>query len=205
MCLIFRYCLKLDNRSHVGAVQFKKFYWLPIKERVYQCICISIFKFVNEMSPEYTSEVFCPSYCRHNTHTFMLMLDVPFWKYFSGQKTPSYLRPRTWNTLPAQIRLGRSINTFKHDIKKLFFDKLQKDTYDMFIYCYPTQPPIYIYSFSYFILFMVYLYTFVHRIPQGTIMKIRSTIDLYYAIPPSLSPYFFAVLFSHVRFLVGFL
>ena len=31
-------------------------------------------------------------------------------------------------------KLRRSVNTFKHDIKKLFFDKLQKDTDDMFIY-----------------------------------------------------------------------
>ena len=62
------------------------------------------------------------------------MLDVPFQKYCSGQKTLSYLGPRTWNTLPAQIKLRRSVNKFKHDIKKLFFDKLQKVTDDMFIY-----------------------------------------------------------------------
>ena len=30
-----RYCLKLDNRSHVGIDEFKKLNWLPTKERVY--------------------------------------------------------------------------------------------------------------------------------------------------------------------------
>ena len=40
-----RYCLKLDNRSHVGVVELKKFNWLPTKERVHQCICVSIFRF----------------------------------------------------------------------------------------------------------------------------------------------------------------
>ena len=129
-----RYCLKLDNRSHVGVVELKKLNWLPTKERVYQCICISILKFFSEMLPEYTSEVFRPSYHRHNTRASALMLDVPFRKYCSGQKTKSYLEPRTWNTLPAQIKLRRSVNTFKHDVKKLFFDKLQKNTDDMFIY-----------------------------------------------------------------------
>ena len=62
------------------------------------------------------------------------MLDVPFRKYCSGQKTLSYLGQRAWNTLPAQIKLRKSVNTFKHDIKKLVLDKLQKDTDDMFIY-----------------------------------------------------------------------
>ena len=81
------------------------------------------------MLPEYTSEIFRPSYHRHNTHASMLMLDVPFLKHCSGQKTLSYLGPRTWNTLPAQIKLRRNVNTFKHDIKKL-----QKDTDNIFIY-----------------------------------------------------------------------
>ena len=129
-----RYCLKLDNRSHVGIAEFKKLNWLPTKERVYQCICVNIFKFFNDMSPEYTSEIFRPSYRRHNTRASSLMLDVPFRKYCSGQKTVSYLGPRTWNTLPAQIKLCRNVKTFKHDIKKLFFDKLQKDTDNIFIY-----------------------------------------------------------------------
>ena len=53
-----RYCLKLDNRSHVGFNEFKKLNWLPTKERVFQCICVNIFKFFNDMSPEYTSEIF---------------------------------------------------------------------------------------------------------------------------------------------------
>ena len=29
-----------------------------------------------------------------------------------------------WNNLPAQIKLSKSVNTFKHDIKKSFFDDL---------------------------------------------------------------------------------
>ena len=129
-----RYCLKLDNRSHVGIAEFKKLNWLPTKERVHQCICVNIFKFFNDMPPEFTSEIFRPSYRRHNTCASSLMLDVPFRKYCSGQKTLSYLGQRTWNTIPAQIKLCRKVNTFKHDIKKLFFDKIQKDADNIFIY-----------------------------------------------------------------------
>ena len=49
-----------------------------------------------------------------------LCLMYSFRKYCSSQKTLSYLGPRTWNTLPAQIKLRRSVNTFKHDIKNYF-------------------------------------------------------------------------------------
>ena len=36
--------------------------------------------------------------------------------------------------LPAQIKLSKSVNTFKHDIKKSFFDDLQKQNDDIFFY-----------------------------------------------------------------------
>ena len=55
-----RYCLKLDNRAHIGANEFKEINWLPTKERVSQCICVNIFKFFNNMAPDYTSEIFHP-------------------------------------------------------------------------------------------------------------------------------------------------
>ena len=40
-----RYCLNLDNRTHVGIDEFIKINWLPTKERVAQCISVIIFKF----------------------------------------------------------------------------------------------------------------------------------------------------------------
>ena len=59
-----RYCLKLDNRAFIGADEFKEINWLPAKERVSQCICLNIFKFFNNMAPDYTSEIFQPSHSR---------------------------------------------------------------------------------------------------------------------------------------------
>ena len=95
-----------------------------------------------------------------------LCLMYPFGNTVPAKKTLSYLQPRTWNMLPAQIKLRRSINTFKHDIKKLFLDKLQKDSDDMFIYYQPKLPPIYILIFIFYVIHgvSVYLYTSVHRI-----------------------------------------
>ena len=108
-----RYCLKLDNRAHIGANEFKEINWLPTKERVSQCICVNIFKFFNNMAPDYTSEIFHPSHSRHNTRMFTYKLDLPFRKSVYGQKTLSYLGPKTWNSLQAQIKLCKNVNSFK--------------------------------------------------------------------------------------------
>ena len=88
-----RCCLKLDNRAHIRANEFKEINWLPTKERVSQCICVNIFKFFNNMAPDYTSEIFHPSHSRHNTRMSTYKLDLPFRKSVYGQKTLSYLGP----------------------------------------------------------------------------------------------------------------
>ena len=128
------YCLNLDNRAHVGIDEFIKINWLPTKERVAQCICVNIFKFFNKMSPQYMSEIFHPSHSRYNTRMATVKLNLPFRQSCLGQKTISYLGPNTWNNLAAETKLRRSVNTFKHDIKKLFFDKLKKQNDDIFFY-----------------------------------------------------------------------
>ena len=129
-----RYCLKLDNRAHIGANEFKEINWLPTKERVSQCICVNIFKSFNNMAPDYTSEIFHPSHSRHNTRMSTYKLDLPFRKNVHGQKTLSYLGPKTWNSLPAQIKLCKNVNNFKHDIKNRYFKRLQKSDDSIFMY-----------------------------------------------------------------------
>ena len=129
-----RYCLNLDNKAHIGTNEFLKINWLPTKKRVEQCICANVFKFFNQMSPHYTAEIFHPSSSVHNTRRATQKLDLPFRKSCIGQKTLSYIGPKIWNNLPAQIKLSKSVNTFKHDIKKSFFDDLQKQNDDIFFY-----------------------------------------------------------------------
>ena len=63
-----------------------------------------------------------------------LKLDLPLRQSCLGQKTILYLGPKTWNNLAAQIKLRRCVNTFKHDIKKLFFDELKRQNDDIFLY-----------------------------------------------------------------------
>ena len=114
-----RYCLNQDNKAHIGTNEFLKINWLPTKKRVEQCICVNVFNFFNQMSPQYTAEIFHPSSSIHNTHRATQKLDLPFPKSCIGQKTLSYVGPKTWNNLPAQIKLSKNVNTFKHDINPI--------------------------------------------------------------------------------------
>ena len=100
-----RYCLNQDDKAHVSINEFIKINWLVTKERFAQCICVNICKFVNKMSPQYISEIFHPSYSRYNTRVATLKPDLPLWHSCLDQKPISYLRPKTWDNLPAKIKL----------------------------------------------------------------------------------------------------
>ena len=168
-----RYCLELDNRAHIGANEFKEINWLPTKERVSQCICVTVFKFFNNMAPDYTSGIFHPSHSRHNTRMSTYKLDLPFRKSVYGKKTLSYLGPKTWNSLPAQIKLCKNVNSFKHDIKNLYFKRLLRSDDSISYVLLAKQSHI---TFCLLITFSLLSVqsTFVLHIPQGTKMKIRS-------------------------------
>ena len=88
----------------------------------------------NKMSPQYISKIFHPCYSRYNTRMTTLKLDLPLRHSCLGQKTFSYLGPKTWNNLLTKIKLSRNVNTFKHDIE------LQKQNDDTFFYSYLKIP-----------------------------------------------------------------
>ena len=116
-----RYCLNLDNRVHVGIDESIKINWLPTST-MHMC---HYFQILKKISLQYMSEIFHPSHSQYNKHMATLKLDVPLRQSCLGQKTTFYLGPKTWNNLAAEIKLRRCVNTFKHDIKKLFFDELK--------------------------------------------------------------------------------
>ena len=40
-----RFCLDLENMSHIGVDEFKAIHWLPVQSRYEQCGSVSVFKF----------------------------------------------------------------------------------------------------------------------------------------------------------------
>ena len=53
-----RYCLQLDNRSHIGIKDFEKMNWLPVSERFNQYLSSNAFKFFNETCPLYFLDIY---------------------------------------------------------------------------------------------------------------------------------------------------
>ena len=126
--------MKLGNRAHIGTDERRKINWLPTKERFEQCVCVNIFKFFNNSSPAYFSEIYHPFDQRQNTRRSKFKLHLPQRTSNKGQKGISYLGPRTWNRLPSEIKSVGSVNTFKHGIKQMFFKDLKKKDDDVYLY-----------------------------------------------------------------------
>ena len=54
-------------------------------------------------------------------------LEFPFRESNTGQKYLSYLGPKTWNSLPSELKSIDNISTFKHKIKENFSQNIQKE------------------------------------------------------------------------------
>ena len=129
-----RFCLNMGNRTHIGIEEFKKINWLPTRERFEQCVCVGAYKFFNNLSPSYMSDIFNPINSIRTTRSSIFGLHQPARSKNLGQKALSYLGPKFWNPLLSQIKTSRSANSFKHAIKKDFFSQLQDAEDDCFLY-----------------------------------------------------------------------
>jgi len=129
-----RFCLYMDNRSHIGIKEFKRINWLPTRERFEQCVCVGAYKFFNNLAPSYMSDIFKPAKNTQYTRRSTLRLHQPAKSKTLGQAGLSYLGPKFWNPLSSQIKSLKSTNSFRHAIKHDFFNQLQDVEEDCFIY-----------------------------------------------------------------------
>lgn len=53
-----RFCLGLDNRTHIGVNEFKSINWLPLQNRYEQCVSVSAFKLCKGLGPAYMSDIY---------------------------------------------------------------------------------------------------------------------------------------------------
>ena len=119
--------------SHIGSKEFTEINWLPVKERVYQCINVNIFNYFHNMSPGYLSEMFTVADRSHFTRNSTLKL--PFRNKTIGKQGLSYLGPIIWNNLSSYNKLSDNVNTFKHRIKETYFNDIRnKEQYIYFYY-----------------------------------------------------------------------
>ena len=58
-----RFCLKLGDRKSITVKKSEKISWLPIHEKVNQCILSCIYKFHAKKAPDYMDEIFSHAEC----------------------------------------------------------------------------------------------------------------------------------------------
>ena len=111
------FCLKLDKRHHISSKAFESINWLPVNERVHQCINAITFKFVNHACSIYLNEVYeyVPQY-RIESRSDFAKLKLPFRKNNIGQNGLSYTGPSLWNNLPGSLKKTTLLNTFNQKL-----------------------------------------------------------------------------------------
>ena len=89
-----RVCLNLDNMAHISQNELEKLNWLPISDRINQCVISTTFKFINYIRPNYLNEVF--QWAAESNRTLRndsRKLKQPFQKTTAGQNSLSFLGP----------------------------------------------------------------------------------------------------------------
>ena len=117
-----RYCLALNDRSHIGKNKFEKMNWLPVSNRVEQCLNVTAYNFKNALSPKYMGDIYSLQISpiirtRTSTNSFV----VRFYKTEIARKSIFYSGSKIWNDLYQDIKAFPSVKNFKHALKRRFF------------------------------------------------------------------------------------
>ena len=54
---LIQFCLNLGSRESINLTRFREINWLPVKERVNQCIYSLVYKFLNNNEPDYIGDI----------------------------------------------------------------------------------------------------------------------------------------------------
>ena len=90
--------------------------WLPIQKRVQYHIRILMYKFLNNSIPKYISEIISKPSIPHQRHlrsTDNDLLYVPRSRTACFDKSFSICGPKEWNIRSLEIRLSKTLSSFK--------------------------------------------------------------------------------------------
>ena len=96
----------------------KELHWIPVKEH------FMAFKCMNGMVPEYSSLQFTARGAASRRITRQSgQLNIPLFTSATGQKTFQYRITKLWNKLPSNLKLNRTISSFKTELKKILLSE----------------------------------------------------------------------------------
>ena len=111
--------------STISHKEFKDLNWLPVFHRFEQCVVSIVFKFINDNCPHYLNQVFeFASEGNISLRSNFLKLKRPFRNTTTGQKAISFIGTSFWNQIPETLKKTGKLNTFKHNLKKYFFNQM---------------------------------------------------------------------------------
>ena len=99
---------------------FKELNWLPIETRIQYHTALTVYKALNGLTPQYISSLInkLPS-TDHTLRSYSNeLLAVPKSRTQMYSKSFSINGPKEWNCLPLMIRTSRSLESFKHSLKR---------------------------------------------------------------------------------------
>ena len=106
-------------------------HWLPVKYRIVFKTLLLIFKGLHGMAPNYIQDMLVPStskrYAMRSNETCLLR--VPKFKHDTfGGRAFTVCGPKTWNSLPQEIRKCDEIEAFKRSLKTHLFVKFVNES-----------------------------------------------------------------------------
>ena len=119
--------LILQKKKRDDATQLLKvLHWLPVKERIIYKVCTLCYKSLSDKSPQYISSLlhkYNPAReLRSSTDHTRLEVGKAKLKTY-GDKAFQNIGPKTWNTLPCNIRETSTLTSFKAKLKTHLFPK----------------------------------------------------------------------------------
>ena len=102
-------------------------HWLDLPRRVSYKLCLTVYKCLHGMAPQYLAELCRPfsdiQERRHLRSAALGLLDKPGYELETyGRLAFSYAGPSAWNSLPAHLRSQNvTMNNFRHSLKTFLF------------------------------------------------------------------------------------
>ena len=101
----------------------QKLHLLPVTFRIKYKLSLLVYKCIHGLAPQYLCELLSAkvgySHLRSSNDVFALHTNTANSKY--GESAFSYAASCEWNTLPLELRLCSTIETFKTSLKTYYF------------------------------------------------------------------------------------
>ena len=115
--------MRLPKFDHITDVMIQ-LHWLPVAYRIRYKVLLITFKALNGMAPVSLTSMLCMHHSSHGrrSNKNLNLLKVPRTKRKTlGTRCFSYYAPTEWNKLPTDIRMDKSIESFKSKVKTFLF------------------------------------------------------------------------------------